>query len=338
MSGSAGTATTVSRSDHVHALGANIVDTTHLASGIYGTDVAAVGTTGNGSSSTLARSDHTHGIPNDYLTNVMVNSAAGIAYSKLDLTTSIDDGDIAVAAAITVTKLAAGAASKALVTNSGGTVAWDTITYSMLGTSLTNAGTPTTVATSGGSAAVGTGTSYARDDHAHLLAAGTIVNADVSATADILISKLKPYEFCVYNNTAGATTNQTGDGTSYTVPFNTELYDPDGVFASNTFTAPVTGKYAFQIGISMTGLSASHTQAYAQVAFSGGITWRVDRVNAANLRDSANVAHLKGSTEVSLTAGETATLSLIVTGGSKTVGVEGFNGYLLTHWSGHQIA
>lgn len=50
---------------------------------------------------------HTVGsIPNNTITNVMVNSAAAIAYSKLNLAASIVNADIAAAAAIAISKLA----------------------------------------------------------------------------------------------------------------------------------------------------------------------------------------------------------------------------------------
>lgn len=39
--------------------------------------------------------------------------------------------------------------------------------------------------------------------------------------------------------------NVTGDGTMVTVTYTNEVFDVSGAFASNTFTAPATGKYAF---------------------------------------------------------------------------------------------
>jgi hypothetical protein len=38
-------------------------------------------------------------------------------------------------------------------------------------------------------------------------------------------------------------TNVTGNGATYTVDFDSERYDQNADFASDTFTAPVTGKY-----------------------------------------------------------------------------------------------
>lgn len=56
----------------------------------------------------------------DTIINSQINSAAGIIYSKLNLSNSIVDSDIATAAAITRTKLANGIANRILVNNGSG--------------------------------------------------------------------------------------------------------------------------------------------------------------------------------------------------------------------------
>ena len=63
--------------------------------------------------------------------------------------------------------------------------------------------------------------------------------------------------FSAYNN--GAQSNKTGDDTMYTVLFDTERFDLNGDFASNTFTAPVTGKYMLSAHIGLNGFTTSST-------------------------------------------------------------------------------
>jgi hypothetical protein len=46
-------------------------------------------------------------------------------------------------------------------------------------------------------------------------------------------------------------------GSDVTVAFGTEIFDQNGDFASNTFTAPVTGKYQLQTGLRVQSLSYS---------------------------------------------------------------------------------
>jgi hypothetical protein len=53
-------------------------------------------------------------------------------------------------------------------------------------------------------------------------------------------------------------TNVTGDGTNYTMPWDTEVYDQGGNFASNTFTAPVTGRYLLTLSVSFLNTTTDH--------------------------------------------------------------------------------
>ncbi len=64
--------------------------------------------------------------------------------------------------------------------------------------------------------------------------------------------------FAAYNSAdrTGATGHTNAD---VTVTFDTEVYDVGSNFASNTFTAPVTGKYAFSAQIRVSGLTALMT-------------------------------------------------------------------------------
>lgn len=59
----------------------------------------------------------------DLITNTMVNSSAAIAYSKLNLATSIVNGDISGSAAIALSKLAATTVTRALVSDGSGKIA-----------------------------------------------------------------------------------------------------------------------------------------------------------------------------------------------------------------------
>ncbi len=55
--------------------------------------------------------------------------------------------------------------------------------------------------------------------------------------------------------------NVTGDGTTYTVVYDQEVFDQGGDFDGiSTFTAPVTGRYLFIFGCSIGGLTSSHTE------------------------------------------------------------------------------
>ena len=53
-----------------------------------------------------------------------------------------------------------------------------------------------------------------------------------------------------------------------TVVFGTEVYDVNSDFASNTFTAPVTGKYSFQTSINLNDLDSGANSVLIEISTS----------------------------------------------------------------------
>ena len=92
------------------------------------------------------------------------------------------------------------------------------------------------------------------DSDAYVLSASATpgtTNVMRVSTAGEINYPLQP-AFFVYS-TAGVT-NVTGDGTQYTIAvFDTEVFDQNGDFASNTFTAPVTGRYMLTFSVQIVG-------------------------------------------------------------------------------------
>ena len=57
--------------------------------------------------------------------------------------------------------------------------------------------------------------------------------------------------------------NVTGDGTVYTVVWDTEVFDQNNDFdGTSTFTAPVTGRYRFETNVLMASLASGNTDGY----------------------------------------------------------------------------
>lgn len=86
--------------------------------------------------------------------------------------------------------------------------------------------------------------------------AKTVLDDTTEAAARTTLNATRP-TFLAYHNAAQS--NVTGDGTVYTVLFNTEVTDKGGNFASNTFTAPVTGSYMLAVSVEFTGHTSSNT-------------------------------------------------------------------------------
>jgi len=155
-----------------------------------------------------------------------------------------------------------------------------------------------------------------------------------AAVAGQINYPLQP-SFNAYN--ANNVANVTGDGTTVTVTFDTELSDVGSNFASSTFTAPVTGNYLFSGNVNMYNLGAAHTQAIVSITTTSD-TFIVGYQNAAATRELASGNSILGipfSIVVPMTATNTALIALTVTGGTKTVNLLGgkgcyFSGQLLS--------
>jgi hypothetical protein len=136
--------------------------------------------------------------------------------------------------------------------------------------------------------------------------------------------------FFAYNTTNPQ--NVTGDGTAYTpVVFDTELYDQNSNFSSNTFTAPVTGKYQFSVSILAQNATAP---------MSRGVTLITTSQNYNMCNDGASFAGnnaLSFSICVNMTAGDTATVSVVFGGGAKVVDIYGAVGDPRTFFSGFLV-
>ena len=128
--------------------------------------------------------------------------------------------------------------------------------------------------------------------------------------------------------------NATGDGTNYTVLFDTVIYDPSSSYntGNGRFTAPVTGNYLVTYTLNFSGITAAHTFGQMQVQ---------DNTNTINYLGAFNNPFItaSGGGSVSWTASVvvpmTAANYLIITtsidNGAKVVGFNGSGGFPPTY-------
>ncbi len=139
--------------------------------------------------------------------------------------------------------------------------------------------------------------------------------------------------FLAYAN--GNLTDKTGDGTDYTVVFNTEVFDQNSDFdGTSTFTAPVTGRYSLSTTLSVAGILSTHTVSDFSIVTSNRtakMRWGPSKVFNANTQSSVTQTIL-----VDMDAGDTATVHLTVFNGTKVIDLLGsadletfFSGYLV---------
>jgi len=156
-------------------------------------------------------------------------------------------------------------------------------------------------------------------------------NIRLQLTADGEFTYPSQPAFLAYNSANDA--NVTGDGTTATVELDTEIFDQGGDFntTTDTFTAPVTGRYRFQAHVKFYNLSASFTTALIYLVTSNR-TYDANMINIGAVRDANNTAGIQISVLADLDVGDTARIDVYVYGGGQTVGVAGLNGSELTTW------
>lgn len=124
-----------------------------------------------------------------------------------------------------------------------------------------------------------------------------------------------------FNLATSALSDITGDGTDATAAFTVENEDRAGNVASGVFTAPVNGTYRFWQSVVVGGLAAGNTTATLKLVIAGSdyFFWTLGGIGG--LRDGSNQFCNPSYFEVTMTATQTATLHLIVSGATKVVDI-----------------
>lgn len=128
--------------------------------------------------------------------------------------------------------------------------------------------------------------------------------------------------------------NVTGDGTEYTIVYNTERFDLGNNFNTSTgiFTAPEQGKYAFNAAVKFIP-GATITTCVIKIVTSNK-EYHIYRGDTDSIRDGAGTVTLCGGVVADLDKNDTAKVNIIITGaGGDTVDIEPtetwFSGYRL---------
>lgn len=118
----------------------------------------------------------------------------------------------------------------------------------------------------------------------------------------------------------------TGDGTQYTVVYDTVHADIGNNFSGGTtFTAPQTGSYFFIFRVRLEGIDPTHTLGELQIATTA-FGYNLNLGNIASIRGAAPGANQYGaqvSCIAQMTLGDTATTHITVYNGPKTIALQG---------------
>lgn len=166
---------------------------------------------------------------------------------------------------------------------------------------------------------------------------GTRLVTSTTATIDASNRYINTGQPFFLATNSGALTDVTGDGTVYTIAFDSEVADVGGNYnnGSYTFTAPVTGVYLFNLRLTLSGLAAAHTQGSILLTSTGGAE-HLFNANYGAIRDVNNNLRLNGSAILYLSATNTVVAQVAVYNGTKVVDISGtahtnyFSGVLLT--------
>jgi hypothetical protein len=121
--------------------------------------------------------------------------------------------------------------------------------------------------------------------------------------------------------------NVSGDGTRYTVLFDTEIYDQNSNFANGIFTAPITGRYHFTVNIYLAGVTTAHTYLLVDLITSNRSTYQYHDIVSGATRANRSFSY-----DYDMDAGDTASVAIVMYGTSKVVDVSNnsyFSGYLV---------
>ena len=135
----------------------------------------------------------------------------------------------------------------------------------------------------------------------------------------------KPLQTCFQaHNTSTETSVSTG--TQHTIEFDTERFDQNGDFnnSTDTFTAPVTGKYQFNIQVYLSNIPTDAGYFYIQLITSNDVYTNIADADAFDAIMSYYVLNISCVTD--LDANDTAKVIYYQQGGTASVNINGGGG------------
>ncbi len=148
--------------------------------------------------------------------------------------------------------------------------------------------------------------------------------------------RLMPLQPAFFAYVSATIPNVTGDNTTYTIIFDTELVDRQANYnnATGVFTAPATGIYYLSTTVSFSGITAAHDSSLVKYTINGATDITGQFGGAFKQSDAVGQLSYSGNVTIPLTAGDTITVSTAFAGGAKVVDVSGSAIFYSSFFSG----
>lgn len=166
-----------------------------------------------------------------------------------------------------------------------------------------------------------------------------VVGATFPGTIDVMTSTIDgevtfPATPAFLATLATTVSNVTGDGTLYTVVYDTEIFDQNSDFdGASTFTAPVNGIYTFKCGIFLGGLLNTHLFCEMGIVTSN-LTFLGNVIDPGNVENPDNEYSSLMTVTALMDAGDTCTTNITISEGTLVVDVLGDVTNAITYFSG----
>ena len=119
---------------------------------------------------------------------------------------------------------------------------------------------------------------------------------------------------------AAGQNDETGDRTTYTVEFTSELFDQNADFSTSTFTAPIAGRYALTAHLGLGGIASGHTEGQMYIT-AGGEAWTQKASPYAIWDAASNISFMTLNVIADLAATETAVVTIVIGNAAKSVDI-----------------
>jgi len=239
--------------------------------------------------------------------NYMILKASGSLSNNYTITLPVDDGT----------------SGQFLKTDGGGVLSWDAA-----GGDLSFGGD-----TFGADKVIGSNDAYSLSFETAGVVRMKIHGPVTSPTSAGAITMPTQPAFLAGNSSAD--NSATGDGTTFTVEFDAEVFDQGGDYnnSTDTFTAPVTGRYCLNATVLLNSIAANHTEIRMQIVTSN----RKYECRMGN--DTAKPLNMSLSVLADMDAGvDSATVTVRVSNGSNNVEIYGAGGAYETQFGGFLVA